>query len=78
MNKLLTISQIKESPDKYLKWICHDIFISIDNQVLDLHFQVKKEHLHGGSYGYIVNGEFHSKKWIRGNCAIVLGLIYSD
>jgi hypothetical protein len=66
------------NPETQIKWMCYNIFITTDSQVFNLDFTPKKEILNGGSYGYIVNGRFHSKKWIRNNCANVLGLIYND
>jgi hypothetical protein len=74
----LTNDQIKTNPEKYIKWMCFDVFITIDKQVVNLSFQPKKEILSGGSYGYIVNGKFHSKKWINYNCTNVLGNIYNN
>jgi hypothetical protein len=69
---------IKKEPEKYIKWMCYDIFISTDRQVFNLSFKHKKEILSGGSYGYIVDGKFRTKKWISKNCANVLGSIFND
>ena len=73
MNKLK--QNIITDPLTQIKWMCHDIFISTNNQVFNLDFKPKKEILNGGSYGYIVKGKFRSKKWIRQNCCNVLGMI---
>lgn len=42
--KLLT-NKIKENPEKYIKWMCYDIFISVDNQVFNISFKPLKEQL---------------------------------
>jgi hypothetical protein len=65
-------------PEKYIKWMCYNIFISVDNKVFNLSFQLLKEQLIGGSYCYYVNGKYRTKKWIRNNCVNVLGFIYND
>lgn len=69
---------IRQQPEKYIKWMCFDCLISIDNQVFNLSFEPKKEVLSGGSYGYYIDGKFHTKKWIKENCAKVFGKIYND
>lgn len=75
---LLTDQQIKLNPDKYIKFMCHDILISTDNQVFDLSFKERKEQLIGGSYCFYVNGRYRTKKWIRQNCVNVLGYICNN
>ncbi len=75
---MIDISIIKQQPEKFIKWMCFDIFISIDNQVFNLSLEPKKEQLSGGSYGFIVDGKFRTKKWIRENCIKVLEFIYND
>lgn len=72
MNKSIPIIT---NPEKEIKWMCYDIFITTNNQVVNTHFEPLKERMVGGSYGYTVNKQFHSKKWIRENCAIVLGSV---
>ncbi len=77
MNQI-DIDKIKKNPEKYIKWMCYNIFISIDNQVFNLSFKQLKEQLIGGSYCYFVNNKYRTKKWIRNNCINVQGLIYND
>jgi hypothetical protein len=76
MNKLQNIKIT--SPEVQIKWLCFDIFISTDSYVFNLSFSPKKEILVWGSYGYIVNGKFRTKKWINNHCVNVLGSIYND
>lgn len=66
------------NPEKYIKWMCYNIFISIDNKVFNLSFKLLKEQLIGSSYCYYVNGKYRTKTWIRNNCINVLGFIYND
>jgi hypothetical protein len=75
---MLSIYQIKTEPERYIGWMCYDIFISIDNQVVDLSFNPRKEQLIGGSYCFYVEGKYRTRKWIRENCIKVLGLIFND
>lgn len=75
---MLKINQIKEQPEKHIKWICYNIFITIDNQVVNQRFGLLKEQLIGGSYCYFVNGKYRTKHWIRKHCVKVLGQIYND
>lgn len=76
MNKKLSLEQINKEPEKYIGWICYDSFITINNQVLNMSFEFKKEVLRGNSYCYFINGAYRTKKWIRENCVKVLGYIY--
>jgi hypothetical protein len=66
------------NPETQIKWMCFDIFITTDSQVFNLDFIPKREILNGGSYGYIVDSRFRTKKWIRVNCVNVLGKIFND
>ena len=75
---MLTLSEIQNSPELFIKWMCYNVFITIDNQVVNLEFNLLKEQLIGGSYCYYVNGKYRTKKWIRNNCVEVLGLIFND
>lgn len=50
-----------------VKYLCYDVYITIDNQVFSLDFNPRKETLNGGSYGYYVHGKFRSNKWIADN-----------
>ena len=75
---LLSKETIIQNPEKYIKWMCYDIFISIYNQVFNLSFKPLKEQLIGGSYCFYCNGKYRTKKWIRSNCVIVLGNIFND
>lgn len=63
------------NPERQIKFMCHDIFITIDKQVVNLSFKQVNERIVGGSYGYTVNGVFRSKKWINNNSINVLGKI---
>ena len=58
-----------------IKWMCHDIYITIDKVVMNKDFNVLKEKLNNTTLGYKVNGKFHSKKWINENSVNVIGLI---
>lgn len=75
MSKLLTKEQIFENSEKFIKFICFDIYITTDNQVFSLKAKKLKEQLIGGSYCYYCNGKYRTKKWIRENCINVLGLV---
>jgi hypothetical protein len=75
---MIDINLIKSKPEIYVKWMCYDCFITIDKQVVNLSFELKKEMLVGGSYGYYVDGKFRTKKWINFNCCKVLGHIFND
>lgn len=66
--------EIIKNPKKYIKFICHNILISTDNQVFNLSFKPLKEQLIGGSYCFYVDGKYRTKKWIRKNCTNILGL----
>jgi hypothetical protein len=57
MNDLNT-NEIIPHPEKYIKWMCYNIFISIDNKVFNLSFKPLKEQLIGGSYCYYVDGRY--------------------
>ena len=74
----LSINKIKTSPETTIKWMCYNIFITIDNQVVNQQFNLLTEQLIGGSYCYYCNGKYRTKKWIRKNCVNVLGLIFND
>lgn len=73
-NKNSKISPIT-SPETQIKWMCFDIFITTDKQVVNQSFELVKERLVSGSYGYTVSGVFRSKKWINKNSINVLGFI---
>ena len=72
---MIDINLIQNESEKYIKFMCFDIFISIDNQVFNLSLKPLKEQLIGGSYCYYVNGRYRTKTWIRKNCVNVLGFI---
>ena len=65
-------------PEKQIKWMCGDIFITTNKIVLDQDFRQLTERINGGSYGYTIDGQFRTKKWINEHCVNVLGLIYND
>lgn len=75
---MLTINEIKNSPETTIGWICYNIFITIDNQVVNQDFKLLKEQLIGGSYCYFCNGKYKTKKWIRTHCTKILGQIFND
>ena len=75
MNHLLTTEQIKENPEIYIKWMCYDIYITVDFQVFNLSFKKLKEQLIGGSYCFYCNGKYRTKKWINKNSVNVLNLV---
>jgi len=72
---LLTKKEIFENSEKYVKFMCFDIYISIDNQVFTLLERKLKEQLIGGSFCYFCNGKYRTKKWIKENCVNVLGKV---
>jgi hypothetical protein len=65
-------------PERDIKWMCFDVFFTTNKIVLDLDFKPLSERLNGGSYGYTVNGQFRTKKWINEHCVNVLGFIFND
>ena len=75
MNHLLTTEQIKNNPEKYIKWMCYDIYITADFQVFNLSFKKLKEQLIGGSYCFYCNGKYRTKRWINKNSVNVLNLV---
>jgi len=75
MGKLLTKQEIFDNPENTIKFICFDIYITIDNQVFNLKRRRLKEQLIGGSYCYFCNGKYRTKKWIRNNCVNVFGMV---
>jgi hypothetical protein len=66
------------SPETQIKWMCENIFITIDKKVVDQDFNLLQERINGGSYGYTVDGKFRTKKWINEHCVNVLGFIFND
>lgn len=75
MNKLLTREEIFNNPETTIKFLCFDIYITIDNQVFSLLKRKLKEQLIGGSYCYFCNGKYRTKNWIRKNCVNILGFV---
>lgn len=75
MSKLLTIDQILNNSEIHIKFMCHDIYITTDNQVFNLQFKKLKEQLIGGSYCFRCNGKYRTRKFIREHCTNVLGLV---
>ena len=75
---MLSIENIKKSTQTTIGWMCYNIFITIDNQVVNQDFNLLKEQLIGGSYCFFCNGKYRTKKWIRKNCVKVLGLIFNE
>ena len=75
MNNLYSIPKITDNPEIHIEFMCYNLLISIDNQVLNLSFKPMKEQLVGGSFGYYCNGRFRSNKWIDEHKTDVLGLI---
>ena len=73
--KLITEKQIKENPELYIKWMCYNLLITIDNQVFNLSFERLKEQLIGGSFCFFCNGKYRTKLWIRKNCVNVFNRI---
>ena len=71
MNNVFIIT----NPKQQIKWMCYDIFITDCMHVVNQNFDVLQMKLRNSSYGYIVNGVFRTKKWIRDNSVNVLGFI---
>lgn len=63
------------SPETEIKWICYNIFITIDKRVINQYFNLLKCQLIGGSYCYYVNGAYRTQEWINKNSVNVLGLV---
>ena len=63
------------NPETQIKFMCHNIFITINNIAVNQNFNVLKERLNNQSSGYTVNGTFRTKKWIKENCVNVLGFV---
>lgn len=61
MNKLISLEKIKEHPEKYVKWLCYDIYITTDLQVISLSFNKRFEKIKEGSYFYFCNGQYRTK-----------------
>lgn len=59
---MITIENIKKSPETTIKWMCHNIFITIDKQVVNQEFKLLREQLIGGSYCYYCNGKYRTRK----------------
>ena len=77
MNKINT-NKIQANPEIFIKWMCYNLLISIDNQVFNLLLNPMNEKLIGGSYCYYCNGRYRTRKYIRENCVDVLGFFYND
>jgi len=75
---MTNLEEIKINPEKHIKWMCYNIFITTDKQVVNQKFNLLKEQLIGGSYCYFVDGKYRTRKWINDNCINVLGYIYND
>lgn len=75
MNNLLTKEQIFQNTEETIKFMCFDIYITIDNQVFSLRRKKLKEQLIGGSFCYFCNGKYRTRTWIRKNCVNILGLV---
>ena len=74
-SKKLKISIISGNTEKYIKWMCYNLLISVDNQVFNLSMKPLKEQLIGGSYCFYCKGRYRTKKWIRERSANVLGCV---
>ena len=73
--KQIDKQEIINNPEKYIKWMCYDILISIDNQVFNLSYRKLKMQLIGGSYCFYCNKRYRSTSWIRNNCINILGFV---
>lgn len=58
-----------------IKWICYDVFISIDKLVVYHDFSVCKSKLINTTIYYFINKDWRNKDWINKNSTNVLGLI---
>ena len=59
-----------------IKWMCMDIYITIDRQVFNIYTLSKlKERVVGGCYGYTVEGKFRTKQWINERSILMTGFI---
>jgi hypothetical protein len=75
--KPIKIKDIQKYPEKYIKWMCFNLLISIDSQVFNLKLKPMAEKLIGGSYCYYCNGRYRTKRYIRENCINVFGFVYN-
>lgn len=75
MSKLLAKEAIFANPEKYIKWMCFDVLISVDYQVFNLAGRQLKQQLIGGSYCFFCNGKYRTTKWIKEHCTNVLGFV---
>ena len=57
-----------------IKFLCYDIYMTIDNQVFNLSFRKLKEQLRGGSYCFWCNGRYRTMKWIKEHATDICGL----
>lgn len=62
-----------KDPLTEIKWICYNIYITIDKRVINQDFNLLREQLIGGSYCYRCDGKYRTKSWINRNCVEVLG-----
>jgi hypothetical protein len=75
MSKLLTKKQITENLHIYINAMCYNIYITTDNQFINLSFDKMKEQLIGGSCCFYCNGKYRTRKWIDENSVDVLGIV---
>lgn len=60
---------------KQIKWLCYDVFISIDKLIVYHDFSVCRCKLENTTIYYYINGDWRTKNWINENCANVLGMV---
>lgn len=74
----VTDEMINNEPEKYIKWMCFDVFISFDGRVFDKNLNRIYDYCKDRIIGYTVNGGFKSIKFINENSVNVLGKIFKD
>lgn len=58
-----------------IKWMCYDVFISVDKLIVYHDFSVCKSKLVNTTIYYFINGNWRNKQLINKNCVNVLGFV---
>jgi hypothetical protein len=59
-----------------IKWLCRDIYITVDRQVFNIYTLSKlNERVVNGCYGYTVEGKFRTKQWINARSFVISNLV---
>lgn len=63
------------NPETQIKFMCFNIFITVDKKVLNDQFYPQKSYYINGVEHFKVNGYLRTKDWINQNSVNVLGCI---